>query len=143
MEIPDLNRQLIRCLRTLGRTIRALSEGRASQKRVLRLVREAGGITQQALTARLGVQPGSASEVIRRLEETGLITRTPNALDRRTSDVRLTRAGEEMAERAEAEIQKRRGEMFACLSEEEKNQLLAILTKLSADWRTRYGEGKK
>ena len=36
MEIPDLNRQLIRCLRTLGRTIRALSEGRASQKRVLR-----------------------------------------------------------------------------------------------------------
>ena len=39
MDVPDLNRQLIRCLRALGRTIRALSEGRASQKRVLRLLR--------------------------------------------------------------------------------------------------------
>ncbi|MBQ1504320.1 MAG: hypothetical protein IIZ49_02915 [Oscillospiraceae bacterium] len=47
MEIPDLNRQLIRCLRTLGRTIRALSEGRASQKRVLRLVGDAARLTHK------------------------------------------------------------------------------------------------
>ncbi len=143
MDSPDLNRQLIRCLRTLGRTIRALSEGRASQKRVLRLVLESGPITQQALTARLNVQPGSASEVIRRLEETGLIVRTPNTLDRRTSDISLTEAGARMAERAEAEIQARRGEMFACLSGPEKEQLLSLLGKLSADWHERYAEPRK
>ncbi len=143
MDVPDLNRQLIRCLRALGRTIRALSEGRASQKRVLRLLRESGPVTQQALTARLNVQPGSASEVIRRLEETGLILRSPNALDRRTSDIRLTAEGKAQADRAEAEIQARRREMFSCLSDEEKAQLLTLLQKLSEDWHARYAEAPK
>lgn len=143
MDVPDLNRQLIRCLRALGRTIRALSEGRASQKRVLRLLRESGPVTQQALTARLNVQPGSASEVIRRLEETGLILRSPNALDRRTSDIRLTAEGKTQADRAEAEIQARRREMFSCLSDEEKAQLLTLLQKLSEDWHARYAEAPK
>jgi len=143
MDIPDLNRQLIRALRSLGRIIRALSEGRASQKRVLRLVLESGSVTQQALTARLNVQPGSASEVIRRLEETGLIVRAPNALDRRTSDIRLTPEGEVQANRAEAEIQAQRQDMFACLSEEEKNQLLSLLTRLSDDWHIRYADRQK
>ena len=143
MDVPDLNRQLIRCLRALGRTIRALSEGRASQKRVLRLLRESGPVTQQALTARLNVQPGSASEVIRRLEETGLILRSQNALDRRTSDIRLTAEGKAQADRAEAEIQARRREMFSCLSDEEKAQLLALLQKLSEDWHARYAEAPK
>lgn len=143
MDVPDLNRQLIRCLRALGRTIRALSEGRASQKRVLRLLRESGPVTQQALTARLNVQPGSASEVIRRLEETGLILRSQNALDRRTSDIRLTAEGKAQADRAEAEIQARRREMFSCLSDEEKAQLLTLLQKLSEDWHARYAEAPK
>ncbi len=143
MEMPDLNRQLIRALRALGRTIRALSEGRASQKRVLRLVRESGSITQQVLTARMNVQPGSASEVIRRLEDTGLIVRSPNPLDRRTSDICLTPEGEIQAARAEAEIQAQRQEMFACLQEDEKTQLLALLTKLSEDWHARYADRQK
>ena len=55
--------------------LEALKDGRLTEEqldkaveRVLRLVLESGPITQQALTARLNVQPGSASEVIRRLE---------------------------------------------------------------------------
>ena len=47
-------------------------------------------MTQKALTARLGVQPGSASEVLNKLEQAGLILRTPSETDHRTTDIHLT-----------------------------------------------------
>ena len=145
-QAPDKNRQLLRNIRGLGRTIRALSEGRASQKRILRLIEESGCITQHALTGRLGVQPGSVSEVIGKLETAGLILRTPNPDDRRTSDIRLTPQGLAQAQLAAQQAQARRQEMFSCLSEEEKDVLLRLLEKLNADWKHRYhadapGEG--
>ena len=40
-------------------------------------------MTQSELTEYLGVQPGSASEVIGKLESAGLIVRTPSEKDRR------------------------------------------------------------
>ena len=135
---PDTNRRLLRCIRGLGRTIRALSEGRASQKRILRLIAEAGCITQHALTNRLGVQPGSVSEVIGKLETAGYILRTPNPADRRTSDIRLTPQGLVQAQLASQQAQARRQEMFSCLSETEKNTLLVLLEKLNSDWKHRY-----
>lgn len=137
-QVPDKNRQLLRNIRALGRTIRALSEGRASQKRILRLIEESGCITQHALTGRLGVQPGSVSEVIGKLEASGLVVRTPNPADRRTSDIRLTAQGLAQAQLATQQAQERRQEMFACLSQDEKDVLLGLLEKLNADWKQRY-----
>ena len=51
-------------------------------------------------------------------------------------DVELTAAGRQMAAEARAQ---RHEEMFLCLSDGEKAQLLALLEKLSADWAERYG----
>lgn len=48
--------------------MRQIAEERASQKRILILLREMAGMTQKELTARLGVQPRSASEVLNKLE---------------------------------------------------------------------------
>lgn len=59
----DLNNKLIWNLRDIGHTMRRIREGRGSQRRVLILLRESGATTQRELTARLGIQPGSASEV--------------------------------------------------------------------------------
>lgn len=140
---PDINRQIVRCLRRLGRTITALSEGRSSRKRVLRLIKESGGITQQALTERLGVQPGTMSEVIGKLESAGLVRRTPNSFDRRTHDISLTPDGEAQEEIYRQEYDKRRDEMFAALSSEEKTELLRLLDKLADDWRERYHDPRK
>lgn len=135
---PDINRQIVRCLRSLGRTIKALSEGRASQKRVMRLIRESGGITQSALTQRLGVQPGTVSEVIGKLESAGFVSRDPNPFDHRTHDISLTKSGETQADIYCQEYVKRRQDMFSALSKDEKLLLLSLLEKLSADWKMRY-----
>lgn len=136
----DMNDMLIINLRDLGHMMRFLYEGKASQKRILIILNESEMITQRDLTKRLGIQPGSASEILSKLENAGLLIRTPNKDDHRTTDVCLTDAGRELAAEALAQRQKRHEEMFSCLSEEERQELLSLLERVSADWRSRYSE---
>lgn len=134
----DINDRLIIILRDLSHTMRSLYEGKGSQKRVLMILHETGVITQQALTKRLGIQPGSASEVINKLEAAELITRAPSESDRRTANIALTQSGKTLALQAVEQRDRRHKEMFACLSAEEKDQLLTLLEKIHADWARRY-----
>lgn len=134
----DGNSKLIWNLRDIGHTLRHISEGKGSQKRVLILLQEAGGMTQRELTQRVGVQPGSASEVIGKLEAAGLLIRSPSETDRRTTDIALTDSGKAAAEDALAQRQERHQQMFACLAEDEKGTLLQLLEKVNADWDAKY-----
>ena len=137
--VSDIQNKLVINLRDPGHTLRSLFEGRGSQRRILIILQETGSITQRELTEKLGIQPGSASEVIGKLDAAGLIRRVPSETDRRTMDIQLTEKGRELAEEAAAKRQDRHQEMFACLSAEEQETLLALLEKLSADWDSRYG----
>ena len=134
----DRNNKLIWNFRDIGHTMRQIAEGRASQKRILILLRETQGMTQKALTARLGVQPGSASEVLSKLEQAGLILRTPSEADHRTTDIRLTPDGEVLAEEASAQRAERHEQMFSVLSGEEKDTLIALLERINAHWDQTY-----
>lgn len=133
-ESLDRNNKLIWNLRNIGHTMRQISEGRGSQKRILILLRETEGMTQKELTARLGMQPGSASEVLNKLEQAGLISRTPSETDHRTTDIRLTPDGEALEKEASAKRVERHEQMFAVLSEEEKDTLIALLERVNAHW---------
>lgn len=134
----DINDKLIINLRDLGYIIRFQYEGKSSQKRILIILNEVGSITQRDLTRRLGIQPGSASEVLAKLEAAGLITRAPNPTDRRTADIRLTDQGITPARIAALQRQRRHEEMFSCLSQKEKQELLSLMEKVYADWSQRY-----
>ncbi len=136
----DINDKLIINLRDAGHVMRLLFEGKGSQKRILIILREVGSITQRELTERLGVQPGSASEVLAKLEHAGLITRIPSSNDRRTVDIQLTESGKRQAMEAAGQRQRRHVEMFSCLSAAEKEQLVSLLEKLNAHWESRYLE---
>lgn len=138
-DAADMNDRLILNLRDLSHMMRFLYEGRGSQKRILIVLDEIGSkITQRELTERLGIQPGSASEVIGKLEGAGCLRRTPSETDRRTADVELTDAGKSIASEAREQRNRRHEEMFSCLSEEEKKELLSLLEKVNADWEQRY-----
>lgn len=134
----DKNKRLVMNLRDLGHVIRFLYEGKGSQKQILIILLETGNMTQRELTERMGIQPGSASEVIGKLEHAGLISRTPNQADRRTTDIQLTEMGRLQAEEAAKQRKMRHQEMFSCLTEEEKDTLLALAEKLNQDWDSRY-----
>lgn len=132
----NINDKLIINLRDISHTMRFLYEGRGSQKRILIVLDEIGGAAvQRELTERLGIQPGSASEVFAKLESAGYIRRTPNEADRRTADIELTEAGRISAAEAREQRIRRHEQMFSCLSEDEKNELLSLLEKVNADWK--------
>lgn len=138
----DTNDKLIINLKDLGHIMRFQYEGKASQKRILIILNETGKITQRELTERLGIQPGSASEIIAKLENSGFITRTQNEDDRRTTDICLTGEGRELAAQAAQQRRSRHEEMFSCLSDEEKEELLLLMEKLYSDWESRYRDHK-
>lgn len=141
-EYEDLDRinRLIWNLRDIGHVMRQITEGKGSQKRVLIVLLESGPVTQTALTQHLHIQPGSASEVLGRLEEFGFIRRTVNNTDKRTVIVSLTEAGILEAKEALRQREKRHSEMFSAFSEEEQEELLMLVEKLTADWSIRYAE---
>lgn len=139
----DMDNRLIMNLRDSGHRIRFLFEGKGSQKRILIILHESGNMTQRELTERLGVQSGSASEVIKKLESAGLVLRTPSEEDRRTTNIQLTESGRIQAEEALERRKKRHQEMFSCLSADEKNVLLTLLEKLNEDWHIRYHENDR
>lgn len=134
----DRNNKLIWNLRDIGHTMKQISEGRGSQKRILILLLETSGMTQKELTARLGVKPGSASEVLNKLEQAGLIQRTQSEVDHRTTDIRLTPQGKAAAQEAGAKRYERHERMFEILSIEEKDMLIDLLERINEHWDETY-----
>ncbi len=139
----DINDELTINLRRLSHILRTLSDGPGSQKHVLTVLMDSDSLTQCELTEILRVKPGSVSEVLAKLEKAGLITRTENDKDHRTTDIRLTKSGRVRAEEALNQRTKRQAEMFSCLTDPQKKELLHLLTKLSADWDARYRQGRE
>ena len=137
-EAAELHNSLVLNFWEIAHTMRRISEGKGSQKRILMILLENGTMTQSALTEQLGIQPGSASEVLGKLEAAGLILRTPSETDRRTADICLTALGKSAAEAAYAQRQVRHQQMFSGLSDEEKETLLQLLEKVNADWKRKF-----
>ena len=106
---------------------------RHGQARVLTMVSLQEGINQKDLAFLLGIRPQTLGEMLQRLEERGLVERKKSEADGRAIEVRLTDEGRARA----AEIAERRAlaatDMFAVLTDEEKEQLSAILDKLGAE----------
>ncbi|MGN0741487.1 MAG: MarR family winged helix-turn-helix transcriptional regulator [Candidatus Fimadaptatus sp.] len=138
----DPNQKLIWNLLDIEHVMHRLYEGRGSQKQILIILNETGVMTQSELTQRLGIQPGSASEVLGKLESAGLISRTTSETDRRTTDIALTPAGQEQADAATQMRRQRHSDMFACLTEDERARLLELLEKINADWSQRYRDAE-
>lgn len=136
-ELPTSEKLLV-MLTKLTRLSRAAFDGKSSQKRIIHLIHKKGGMTQRELTERMDIRPGSASEVIKKLENAQLITRAVSESDRRTVDIVLTSAGIAQAEKNEQQRKARMEELFSVLSSEEKDLMLSLLEKLGADWETRY-----
>ena len=102
------------------------------------ILSEENGMTQRTLTERIGIQPGSVSEVLSKLELAGLIERKANDSDRRTTNIYLTDKGIEEAKTAKKQREIRHQEMFECFDDEQKQTLLMLLEKLNQDWNHRY-----
>ena len=132
------NEALIHSLWDIHHKMRHIHDGKASQSRILIILQERGTMTQRAMTEHLHIRPGSASEIITKLERNGLLKRCPNEHDHRTVNLLLTEKGGRLAQEAAEQRRRLHGEMFACLTAEEKETLYTVLGKLQADWQERF-----
>src|ERR1700761_1868325 len=87
-------------------------------------------VSQRRLTAELGLSAGTVSARVDRLTERGLTARRPDPRDGRGALVSLTAQGRELFESAAPEPLPNAHEIVAGLSDEERDQLGALLGKL-------------
>ena len=125
------DRELHAALHILAHSMRAMSDSRAGQGRLLGILLENEGITQRELQDIVVVRSGSLSEVLGKLEAAGLVERRASAEDRRMMLVYLTEQGAREAR----ECVDRRAEVMAgtfdCLTEPEKEQLFSLITRVN------------
>ena len=135
-EEMNIDEKLFALLGRLSHMGHSAFDGKSSQHRILHILSNTGRMTQRELTGQLGIQPGSVSEIIKKLETAGLITRQSNSEDRRTVDITLTDAGKAQAEAGSAGHTDHA--LFESLTDDEKRQLLSLLEKVGQDWHHRF-----
>lgn len=113
--------------------------GKRGQGKVLKILAEHPEISQKELQELLGIESGSMSELVIKLEQKGLITRTKDEEDKRMTQLRITDLGLEVSK----EIGARDGEEEQLLEDfltpEEQEQLKELLGKLLRGWEEHHG----
>jgi MarR family transcriptional regulator, lower aerobic nicotinate degradation pathway regulator len=97
---------------------------------ILQLLRTEGAVSQQAVGARLDIDPGTVVDLIDVLEERGLVERRRRADDRRVYELHLTDAGVAMSEQIEPVLASVESTALAPLSKQEMALLKDMLTRV-------------
>ncbi|MEU9039974.1 MarR family transcriptional regulator [Streptomyces sp. NPDC048352] len=97
---------------------------------VLAATAEYGPVAQAELGRRLAVDPKDMVGILNHLQEAGLILRAPDPADRRKNAVTVTAEGEAVLERCAALAEAANAELLAPLTPEERDTLLALLTRV-------------
>lgn len=118
-------------LKACGRFLYYQVGGKAGQQRILMRLNTHGRTTQKELQDVLEISSGALSEILQKMEDSGLILRTKSAEDKRQVDLVLTPEGREKAIFVETHYHRTLDRMFECLTPEQKSRLeetLGILT---------------
>lgn len=103
------------------------------QGRILAILSERERMTQKELQEMLRIQPGSATEILAKLEEKGMIRRKRDERDKRCCIIELTEEGCEAFNKRKRQ-EGERASLFSSLDEAEQEELKRLLCKLLAGW---------
>ncbi|MBF9033725.1 MarR family transcriptional regulator [Rhodobacterales bacterium HKCCE2091] len=134
---------LSRDLPFLSRTIRFLLRGESNVMRhelglepgeigVLAVIAHNPGISQNALATAVVLKKSAVTKVVQLLERRGLIERRRSTTDRRSNELCLTRAGEEMTERMHRMSADLHADWFADIPAAERDMFFSVLFRLVA-----------
>jgi len=98
------------------------------QGKILLALSQADGLSQKELATRLNLTAQSTAEFVNKLVKKRLVTKEKSTADRRKTIIRLTNLGRQTATKELAKVP----EFLNVLSDEELDQLTAILTKINA-----------
>lgn len=95
-------------------------------------------MTQRNLQEHIGIQQSSLSELVTKMEQQQLITRSPYPDDRRQVLIGLTDKGRQLLALSEETDLRQNITYLQVLSEDEQQTLLDLLTKLDDSWTELY-----
>lgn len=101
--------------------------GSQTQGKTLKILYVKGSMSQKEMQEKLGVQPGTISEIINKLERKELVTRHTDSTDRRRVILSLTEKGKEDVEEYSRQYQNYVASFFQVLEESEKMELERLL----------------
>ena len=131
----QLMRTLLRACASVRRQLQP-TDGQSNSPRprgfghILDLLVENNGMSQQQLAASLYIRPQSISEAIGILESRGYIRKEASPADRRVTLIHITEEGRAQAAVLAGERRQHAQQFFTVLTEEEKDSLMQILSKL-------------
>lgn len=112
--------------------------GKRGQGRILKILLTEGEMTQKELQERLGIQSGSMSEIVLKLEGNGLVYRTRDEADKRKIKLKITEEGKQFFEEKHRTKIEQEKKLFNALTKEEQETLKILLTKLFEDWESNF-----
>lgn len=135
-----MNQESTELLQNLFKTMNAIRRHNgpranfSSQTRVLWILAQNNDqLTQSKLSELLDIRPSSTSELLKKLESKGLITRGDDPADRRITIIKLTAAGKEViAQSHQTNFGDMAADLTAGLTKAEISQLNQLLQKMRA-----------
>ena len=111
-----------------------------SKIRALDLLSEHGGLRVGELADRVGIDDATATRLVDRLEQIGVVGRTSEPGDRRATTVALTPAGEELVAGIAAQRQLFFCDVLDALEPAERTELVRLTAKAAVALRARSEE---
>lgn len=112
--------------------------GKRGQGKILKILAKQQEINQKELQEILGIESGSMSELVIKLEQKGLITRTKDETDKRMTKLTITEQGLESSKELEIRDEEENKLLYGSLSEQEQEELKTLLKKLLQGWEENY-----
>ena len=124
--------------RRFNKILKRQEFGHHGQTRILNILAEKGPVSQRDLQEEVEITSSSASELLTKMEDHGLVKRTADPANAKGLIVEITEEGRKRAEQLNAEKTEKTQKLFAALTDEEKEQFAAMLDKIQDAW---YEEG--
>jgi len=104
-----------------------------SDSGILRMLAASAGISQQELSAKLGIHPSRLVAIVDTLEKRGLVERKPNVSDRRQHALHLTAKGRETLGEIGRIAREHQDALCAALNAEEREKLAELLARIAEE----------
>ncbi len=129
-----IKKELLDDLQKCGHYLHSRKGKKFGQYRILLILSKQSGMPQKDLQDFLRIKSGSISEILFKMENSGLISRFKSAEDKRRTIVKLTEVGLKKVKELTEEYESENEELFNCLSDDECVILKNILGKLKSAW---------
>lgn len=136
----DLQDHIMRLVRMMRRYPAGGAEHIShSALQLLKVILMEDGIRTSELAQRLDIRPSSLTDLLKRMEENGDITRERDEQDSRVQRIHATDKAREAFAQRQVQRARQAERLAACLSEEESAAFCATCDKLSAFLEAEYG----